>query len=92
MKHRVINVWVSLLGSHYNVSGNAAVRVCVNVCIYLRAASVVFTPNQNVVTLEETERMRSINTNTHRGINLSQTNPVFDAFCPHSTHSCETAV
>ena len=37
--------------------------VCMS--IYLRTASVVFTPNQNLVTLEETERMR-IKTNRDR--------------------------
>lgn len=29
----------------------------VHVCIYLRTASVVLTPNQDLVTLRETERM-----------------------------------
>lgn len=43
--------------------------------IYLRTASVVFTPNQNMVILEEMEKMR-IKTNTHRDINLPQRNPV----------------
>lgn len=48
-------------------------------CIYLRTASVVFTPNQNLVTLEETERMR-IKTD-------SETNTSFtDKSCVGRTH------
>lgn len=39
------------------VDGNEAACVCVCVFIYLSTASVVVAPIQNLVTLEETERM-----------------------------------